>query len=156
LFDSAPANCKKERWAETPQASGVSRELLFNRPSMPDPLKILLVEDHEDTLRLMARLLRHLGYTVEAAATLNDARALAEKIQFGLMISDLALPDGNGTDLMRELRQKQGLMGIALTGFDSADDVEHALRAGFHSHLTKPVDLEKLEAAIQDVMNGKG
>jgi DNA-binding response OmpR family regulator len=121
---------------------------------MSDSLKILLVEDHEDTLRLMARLLRHLGYTVETAACLSDARSCAEKNQFQLMISDLALPDGNGTELMRELREKQGIKGIALTGFDSVDDVDHALQSGFHSHLTKPVDLEKLEAAIRAVMNG--
>src|SRR3954452_17310960 len=112
---------------------------------MPDALKILLVEDHEDTLRLMARLLRHLGYNVETAACVGDALASADQHQFQLMISDLALPDGNGTDLMRELRTRQGLRGIALTGFDSVDDVDHALQAGFHSHLTKPVDLEKLE-----------
>jgi len=121
---------------------------------MPDPLKILLVEDHEDTLRLMARLLRHLGYTVDTAASLGDARTCCEKQDFHLMISDLALPDGNGTDLMRELRDKQDIRGIALTGFDSVDDVAQIMQAGFHSHLTKPVDLEKLEAAIRSVMNG--
>src|SRR3954471_11374427 len=121
---------------------------------MPDPLKILLVEDHEDTLRLMARLLRHLGYSVETAACLNDARASSANQNFQLMISDLALPDGNGTDLMRELREKQDIRGIALTGFDSIEDVDQVRQAGFHSHLTKPVDLEKLEAAIRDVMNG--
>jgi DNA-binding response OmpR family regulator len=123
---------------------------------MPDSLKILLVEDHEDTLRLMARLLRHLGYTVETAATLCDARACAAKQQFELMISDLGLPDGSGADLMRELSAQQGVKGIALTGFDSADDVDHAFKSGFSSHLTKPVDLEKLESAIRDVMNGNG
>lgn len=123
---------------------------------MPDSLKILLVEDHEDTLRLMARLLRHLGYTVETAANLGDARACAQKQQFQLVISDLGLPDGSGADLMRELCGKQSIKGIALTGFDSADDVDHALNSGFNSHLTKPVDLEKLEAAIRDVINGNG
>jgi DNA-binding response OmpR family regulator len=122
---------------------------------MPDALKILLVEDHEDTLRLMARLLRHLGYSVETAACLNDARTCAEKQQFQLIISDLALPDGNGMDLMRELRGKQNIRGIALTGFDSVEDVDQVMRAGFDSHLTKPVDLDKLEAAIRQVLNGK-
>jgi DNA-binding response OmpR family regulator len=122
---------------------------------MREALKILLVEDHEDTLRLMARLLRHLGYTVETAACLSDARSRAMSDQFQLLISDLALPDGNGTDLMRELRDQQDIRGIALTGFDSVEDVDQMMQAGFHSHLTKPVDLEKLEAAIHSVMNGK-
>jgi CheY-like chemotaxis protein len=122
---------------------------------MREALKILLVEDHEDTLRLMARLLRHLGYTVETAACLSDARTRALSDQFHLLISDLALPDGNGTDLMRELRNQQDIRGIALTGFDSVEDVDQMMQAGFHSHLTKPVDLEKLEAAIHSVMNGK-
>jgi CheY-like chemotaxis protein len=121
---------------------------------MADALKILLVEDHEDTLRLMARLLRHLGYTVETAACLDDARTRAQHHPFELLISDLGLPDGSGTELMRELRPT-GLKGIALTGFDSSEDVAQVMQAGFDSHLTKPVDLEKLQAAIQDVMNGK-
>jgi CheY-like chemotaxis protein len=121
---------------------------------MPDVLKILLVEDHEDTLRLMARLLRHLGYTVETALCVSDALACAQQHQFNLLISDLDLPDGTGLDLMRQLRGQQGLKGIALTGFDSADDVDQAMQSGFHSHLTKPIDLDKLEAAIRAVMNG--
>jgi len=121
---------------------------------MPDALKILLVEDHEDTLRLMARLLRHLGYVVETAPCVNDALASAQKHQFNLLISDLDLPDGSGLDLMRQLRGQAGLKGIALTGFDSVDDVDRALQSGFHTHLTKPVDLDKLEAAIRAVTNG--
>jgi DNA-binding response OmpR family regulator len=58
-------------------------------------------------------------------------------------------------DLMRELRGKQNIRGIALTGFDSVEDVDQVMQAGFDSHLTKPVDLDKLEAAIRQVLNGK-
>lgn len=122
---------------------------------MAEPLRILLVEDHDDTLRLMARLLRHLGYHVETAASVKDALKTAQTQQFELMISDLGLPDGTGSELMRQVLQKQALKGIALTGFDSPDDVNGALNAGFHSHLTKPVDLDKLESAIRDVMQAE-
>ena len=64
---------------------------------------------------------------------------------------DLGLPDGTGTDLMRELRETHGLRGIALSGYGMEEDIARAREAGFVSHLTKPVDFQQLERALREI-----
>ena len=115
-------------------------------------MRILLVEDHEDTARVMSRLLSRLGYTVEAAGTCAAALELAGAQSFDLVISDLGLPDGNGLELMRRLLERGPIRGIALTGFGMDEDVKETRAAGFVHHLTKPVSVEDLESAIDRVM----
>jgi PAS domain S-box-containing protein len=111
-------------------------------------LSILLVEDHEDTLRVMARLLRSYGYDVSTAGSVRTALDLADAGAFDLLISDLGLPDGSGLDVMRGVRSGQQVPGIALTGFGMEEDVKRSKEAGFELHLTKPINLAMLEAAI--------
>jgi CheY-like chemotaxis protein len=65
-----------------------------------------------------------------------------------VVLSDLGLPDGNGYTLMAELRDNFGLKGIALTGYGTGQDIENAKKAGFVTHLTKPVNIESLESAL--------
>jgi len=67
-----------------------------------------------------------------------------------VLISDLALPDGNGIDLMQKLHSTQPLLGIALTGFGMEDDIRKSYEAGFKHHLVKPIDLNKLDSLIQE------
>jgi PAS domain S-box-containing protein len=113
-------------------------------------LRILLVEDHHDTRRSMVRLLgrKHVVHAVDSVAA---ALHTAGRESLDLVISDLGLPDGSGLDLMRQLRERHGLTGICLTGFGAADDLARSADAGFRQHLTKPIDLRKLERAIDDV-----
>jgi PAS domain S-box-containing protein len=110
---------------------------------------ILLVEDHEDTARVLGRILQSGGYTVARAATVAAAKQLGALRRFDLVISDVGLPDGSGLDLMRHLQKAHGLIGIALSGFGTEDDIGASLNAGFAEHLTKPVDWERLKAAIE-------
>jgi PAS domain S-box-containing protein len=112
--------------------------------------KILLVEDHDDTRRSMARLLGR-RHEVRDANSIAAALEIAGSEPFDLVISDLGLPDGSGLDLMRELRQRSGLRGICLSGFGMEDDLARSADAGFTRHLTKPVDLDKLQAAIDTI-----
>ena len=70
------------------------------------------------------------------------------------MLSDLGLPDGSGQDLMRELASRYGLRGIALSGYGMEEDIRRSREAGFLRHLTKPVDLQVLEATILQVTGG--
>ena len=76
----------------------------------------------------------------------------AVRNHFDLLISDIALPDGSGTELMTWLRAISGIPGIAISGFGMNGDIEKSLEAGFAVHLVKPVKMEKLEAAIDRVM----
>jgi len=113
-------------------------------------MRILLVEDHEDTNRSLTNLLRRRGYHVQSALNFQSAVNLGAKEQFDVLISDLALPDGNGIDLMQKLASKQPLLGIALTGFGMEDDIRRSYDAGFKHHLVKPIDLNKLDSLIQE------
>jgi PAS domain S-box-containing protein len=114
-------------------------------------VKILLVEDHEDTLRVMATLLRRYGYDVRTANTVRRALELAEHEHFDLLISDLGLPDGSGLDVMREVKSSYHMKGIALSGFGMEDDLRRSIEAGFEQHLTKPVNIQTLENLIRRV-----
>jgi len=112
------------------------------------PAEILLVEDHEDTARVMRRILESAGYTITHAARIADARAIAATKRFDLLISDVGLPDGTGLELMQELRASQGISGIALSGFGTDEDLMASRAAGFAEHLIKPIDWDRLRVAI--------
>jgi nitrogen-specific signal transduction histidine kinase/ActR/RegA family two-component response regulator len=122
---------------------------LESEPAPMRHVQILFVEDHEDTARVLGRILKNAGYDVSHADTLVKARNLAAGRRFDLVISDVGLPDGSGLDLMRHLRETQRLTGIALSGFGSDDDVAASTAAGFAEHVTKPVDWERLRNAIE-------
>lgn len=122
---------------------------LETEPAIARDLQILLVEDHQDTARVLGRILKNAGFEVSHADSVMRARELANAQRFDLVISDVGLPDGSGLDLMRGLRETQGLIGIALSGFGTDDDVAASTAAGFAAHLTKPVDWERLKSAIE-------
>jgi signal transduction histidine kinase/HAMP domain-containing protein/CheY-like chemotaxis protein len=113
------------------------------------PMRILLVEDHEDTNRSLTSLLRRRGYDVQSALTFQSALELSAKGEFDVLISDLGLPDGSGIDLIQKLASKPPL-GIALTGFGMEQDIRKSREVGFQHHLVKPIDLHKLDSLIQE------
>jgi CheY-like chemotaxis protein len=137
-----PANPRESGGAETRAAAAAAAG-----PS----LAVLVVEDHEPTLRIMSKLLRGLGHRVTGATTVASATAAARRDGFDLIISDLGLPDGSGLDVMRQLRDRYEGRGIALTGYGMESDVAASRDAGFVEHITKPVDLTKLQGAIERV-----
>jgi len=126
-------------------------------PAASGPLRILLVEDHADTARIMGRLLRAEGYEVETAGDIASALECAKRSSFDLLISDMGLPDGSGLDLMRQLvAAKQPLKAIAISGYGSADDIRNSREAGFMEHLVKPANLPQLLAVIERIIGRRG
>ena len=111
--------------------------------------RILLVEDHGDTAKAMARLLRSRGHRVQVAGGVASALAAAQREPFDLLVSDLGLPDGSGLDLMRQLRTSQRVQGVALSGYGMEEDIRKSKEAGFAEHLTKPVNIDQLHETIQ-------
>jgi HAMP domain-containing protein/signal transduction histidine kinase/CheY-like chemotaxis protein len=120
------------------------------RIAQRQPMRILLVEDHEDTNRSLTNLLRRRGYHVQSAVNLQSALDLSAKEEFDVLISDLGLPDGSGIDLMKTLRTERPVLGIALTGFGMEDDIRKSHEAGFKHHLVKPIDLNMLDSFLQE------
>ena len=114
----------------------------------PPPRRLLLVEDHLDTLRTFARILRQKGFDVQEATTVSEA--ISSSRSGDLLLSDIALPDGDGRDLMRQLRERN-IPGIAISGFGSAQDREEYRQAGFSESFIKPVDIDDLVRAIRRV-----
>ena len=139
---SIPAAPRREQPVET-AASGVSR-----------CHRILLVEDHEDTLHILARFLRKWGYRVTTASTVQSALERASEQNFDLLISDLGLPDGSGHDVARELQRRCKLPAIALSGYGTDVDIQNSLEAGFAEHLTKPISFQGLRGAIERLLAG--
>jgi PAS domain S-box-containing protein len=118
----------------------------------PEGLNLLLIEDNTDTLQFLARLMRERGYAVSTATDFRTARELATSAVFDLIISDIELPDGCGLEIIREVTQIRPTPAIALSGFGSAEDVILSRDAGFAAHLTKPIRIGDLDAAIAQVM----
>ena len=126
------------------------------RPTEPEmvpieapALRILLVDDHQDTCAALEKLLVRRGHLVAATHNVRSAMEAAVRNRFDLLISDIALQDGSGIELMRQLQAISKMPGIAISGFGNNGDIEKSLEAGFCEHLIKPVKLERLEAAME-------
>jgi len=126
--------------------SGARLETAQTKGSGP---RVLVVDDHVDTCTGMKMMLERRGYRVTVAHTANQAVEKAERNEFDLVISDIGLPDRSGFELMQELSTTRGLRGIALSGFGMENDVTRARAAGFSEHLTKPINFDRLDEAIQ-------
>ena len=118
------------------------------RPAAPSALRILLVDDHEDTAESLAMLLRQRGFEVEVAFSMQSALEKAAS-GFDMLISDLGLPDGNGRELAERLSAAGPIRAIALSGYGSEADVAASRKAGFGAHLVKPVEPARLLRVIE-------
>jgi signal transduction histidine kinase/CheY-like chemotaxis protein len=114
--------------------------------------RVLVVDDHQDTCNGMKRMLERRGYQITVAHTAQQAVEKVRTQEFDLLISDIGLPDRSGYELMREVQSSKALPGIALTGFGTEQDVNEARAAGFSEHLTKPINFERLEEAICNLL----
>jgi signal transduction histidine kinase len=119
-------------------------------------VRVLLVEDHADTARVMTKLLQGCEYDVSWAASVAEALTVAAAARFDVLVSDIGLPDGTGLDLVRELRSRQPILGIALSGFGMEHDIQRSKEAGFEEHLTKPLNFQALIEAIERLTAGMG
>lgn len=114
-------------------------------------MQILLVEDHGDTRRVLAGLLGHFGHSISAADTVESAFAFLRAKHFDAVVSDLALPDGSGCEVIREAKRRQHLTGVALTANCEEDDVRRGRDAGFDYHLTKPIQFAQLRDVLEQI-----
>jgi CheY-like chemotaxis protein len=117
--------------------------------------RILIVEDQPDTLEMLAASLQANRYETLLSSSAAGALEIAMLEHFDLLISDIAMPDMDGLQLIKDLRRRVGLRtipAIALTGYASQKDVEAAIAAGFNLHLTKPIDPAELTAAVEQLL----
>jgi CheY-like chemotaxis protein len=114
-------------------------------------LRILVVEDHGDTRRTLSRLLSYFGHEISTADSKQSALQMIASKKFDVLLSDIALPDGSGYDVISQAKQKQAVKGVALTGFDRDEDIERGKEAGFDFHLSKPVDFHQLRTVLGQI-----
>ena len=114
-------------------------------------MKVLLIEDHEDTALVISRALHFMGYSVVWSNSVASAVAALTRGGFDLIVSDIGLPDSNGIRLIYAIRQFCDAPAIAVTGYGNREDIQQCLKAGFTRHLTKPVTFETLRQSIAEV-----
>jgi len=139
-----------------PGPHGQARRPSVDLPVAVRPLRVLLVEDHPVTAKLMQMVLTAGGHTVQCASEVAAAIDLAGRGEFDLLMSDLGLPDGSGHDLIRQLRQRgYTFPGIALSGYGQEEDIRRSYEAGFAAHLTKPASREAVFQVIAWIMESE-
>ena len=115
--------------------------------------RILVVEDHADTLAMMDRLLRIEGdYEVIAVADSAGAIVAARDTRFGLLIIDIGLPDGSGVALLKQLLFHGPCRALALTGYDMPAHIKQYREGGFDEWLIKPVNLDLLLSTVRRIL----
>ena len=121
-----------------------------SRPGSTGKLRILVVENHDDTRFLLGLLLEQLGHTVQAAATMSEALDEAGSGDFDVLLSDIGLPDGNGWELLASLGDRAPPYAVAMSGFGMPSDRQKSLAAGYRHHLLKPVEPDQLEKLLDE------
>jgi len=123
-------------------------------------LHLLAVDDDRDTAQVLRTVLERAGATVDLASGGQDALTQLRAQRFDLLISDVAMPQMDGYELIRRLREDQGrspVHAIALSAFADLDHHKQSLDAGYEMHISKPVLPDKLIEAVASVVgcNGK-
>jgi DNA-binding response OmpR family regulator len=115
-------------------------------------LRVLIVEDHVDTLSSLKLYLEQSGHEVQGVRTLAQAIAVLPSSGCDVLISDVALPDGSGWDLLRSASPSPSVYAIAMSGFGTESDLNRSRAAGFRHHIVKPVDPDILDKMIAEAV----
>jgi len=118
--------------------------------------RVLVVDDHADSVEALAMLLERLGYDVRTALTGTDAIAAAQSFTPDAVVLDLGLPDLDGYTVLERMRDMSPLAActfVALSGRGLAEDLARSREAGFHHHLVKPARLEALRKVLPPASN---
>jgi DNA-binding response OmpR family regulator len=120
-------------------------------------MRLLLVEDELRLIELLRTALDRAGFVVDVAANLNEAAASLQVTSYDVMILDLGLPDGNGLDLLQQLRKNNASLPVLiLTARDAIDDRVGGLDAGADDYLVKPFAVTELIARIKALLRRPG
>lgn len=119
------------------------------------PLRVLIVEDNEDTKALLKRYLARLGYTIFVAGTVSSGLQTMRSQEIDVLISDIGLPDGNGWEMVESASKALPSYAIAMSGFGSLKDQEKSARLGFRHHLIKPFQLDELKLMLREAEDAR-
>jgi len=114
------------------------------------PLRIFVVENHEDTLVALTRYLVASGHSVLSALTMKDALSALPGAQCDVLISDIGLPDGDGWELLRRSGLGAQVYAVAMSGFGQKTDRARSKAAGYRKHMLKPFAPEDLDDILDE------
>ncbi len=117
--------------------------------------RVLIVEDARDTLDMLKVVFEGRGFEALGCETADEALRVASSLWFDIIVSDIGLPQTDGYELIRRLREIPHLRdvpAVALTGYAAQKDAETALAAGFDMHIPKPVDPAALSSAVEQLL----
>ena len=112
------------------------------------PLRIFVIENHEDTLDALTRYLVACGHSVVSSLTMEGALSALPTAQIDVLISDIGLTDGDGWELLRRARLNPRIYTIAMSGFGQNSDRKKSVAAGYRKHLLKPFVPDDLDALL--------
>ena len=125
-------------------------------------VRALVVDDDSDTRELLAEVLRSRGVVVTAASSVEEGLAALDREVPDILLSDIAMPDRDGFDLIRRVRERPADRGghvpaVAITAYARPEDTERSLASGYQMHVTKPVDMDELIATVASLTaTGRG
>jgi PAS domain S-box-containing protein len=147
-----PPRGRPELFSEQARST-INEGEMFGAPGALEGVRVLLVEDERDTRELLKAILEGCGAAVTEAASAGEALAALEHTRPDVLVSDIGMPGENGYELIKRVRALPAERGgrvpaVALTAYAGAKDRRHALLAGFHTHLAKPVEPDELLAVL--------
>jgi CheY-like chemotaxis protein len=134
----------------------VGGSIPFDCPPSIEGTKILVVDDEHDARILLRTILEQCGAEVETSENAAQAFSSIENYKPDILVSDIGMPDEDGYDLIRKIREKEKgtgkrLPAVALTAFARAEDRLKALTAGYNMHVPKPVEPAELIVVIANL-----
>ncbi|HVF55138.1 MAG TPA: PAS domain S-box protein [Pyrinomonadaceae bacterium] len=119
---------------------------------------VLVVEDARDTLDMLRVVFEARGYQTTLCESADEALRVARGMWFDIIVSDIGLPQIDGYELIKRLREIPHLRevaAVALTGYAAPKDAESALAAGFDAHIAKPVEPALLAREVEQLLQAK-
>lgn len=132
-------------------AGAPAEEDAATRSPLLDGVEVLVVDDEPDSLTLIKRILTGRGAHVQTAGSVKEALGLLESYTPDLLLSDISMPEQDGFDLIRRVRELpvgRLLPAVAVTAMARSEDRTRALKAGFQTHIAKPVEPTELIAVV--------
>jgi CheY-like chemotaxis protein len=146
--------------AEERQREVERRKSALGQKVRLDGMHVLLVEDDDDSRKLLGTMLKQHGAEISSAASAKDAFTLFSEKVPDVVVSDIGMPDEDGYELLQRIRalpvEAGGLTpAIALTGYATRKDRERSLSSGYQLHIAKPIEQSELVSAIAGLVKRK-
>jgi two-component system, NtrC family, response regulator PilR len=120
---------------------------------MSPRIKLLIVDDESSMLDFLSILFQGVGYEVTTARSVGEAHKQLERNAFDLVLCDILMPDGNGLDLLREIKSSGGGPPVVMmTAYTSTKSAIEAMKLGAADYISKPFDVEELKIVAQKAL----